>query len=199
MNDRTLRSVCVFCGSQPGIRAEYLAAARRFGALLASRDIELVYGGAAVGLMGAVADAALEGGGRVYGVIPTFLAGNEVAHTRLTELRLVDSMHERKAAMADRAEAFVSLPGGYGTLDEMFEMLTFGQIGMMDKPSGLLNIGGFFDGLLGYLDFAAAEGFIRPAHRALLHADGAPEALLDKLSHARGTRPVIVPGGTARA
>jgi uncharacterized protein (TIGR00730 family) len=194
-----IRSVCVLCGANPGERTDYMVAARGFGALLAERGIELVYGGTSVGLMGAVADGALERGGRVYGVLPSFLTAKEIAHRGLTELLLVESMHERKAAMADRAGAFVSLPGGYGTLDEMFEMLTFGQLGMIDKPCGVLNIGGFFDHLLGHLDFAAAEGFVKPAHRDLLLSDASPEALLDKLAEARRTRIVTIPGGTARA
>lgn len=199
MNAMAIRSVCVFCGANPGIRSDYMAVARGFGGLLAERGIDVVYGGASVGMMGAVADGALERGGRVYGVLPAFLAGKEIAHRGLTELLLVETMHERKAAMADRAGAFVSLPGGYGTLDEMFEMLTFGQLGMIDKPCGVLNVGGFFDRMLDYLDFAVAEGFIKRAHRDLLLSDDSPDELLDKLAEARQTRVVTVPEGTALA
>jgi len=145
---RPLRRLCVFTGSSAGVRPEYREAARDLGRLLAQRGIGLVYGGARVGLMGAVADAALEAGGVVIGVIPQGLVAKEIAHTGLTELRVVASMHERKAMMADLADGFVALPGGWGTLEEFFEVLTWAQLGLHAKPCGLLNVGGYFDGLL---------------------------------------------------
>jgi hypothetical protein len=176
-----MKSVCVYCGSATGARPEYLAAARLVGETLAARGIELVYGGARIGMMGAMADAALERGGRVYGVLPEALFETEIAHTGLTEFRVVSSLHERKALMAARADAFIALPGGYGTLDEIFEALTWTQVGVHEKPCGLLNVAGFYDLLLAYLDHAANEELVRPALRPLLIADTDLHRLLDRL------------------
>jgi hypothetical protein len=176
-----MKSVCVYCGSATGARPEYLAAARLVGETLAARGLELVYGGARIGMMGAMADAALERGGRVYGVLPEALFETEIAHTGLTEFRVASSLHERKALMAARADAFIALPGGYGTLDEIFEALTWTQVGVHEKPCGLLNVAGFYDLLLAYLDHAAQEELVRPVLRPLLVADTDLHRLLDRL------------------
>ena len=176
-----MTSICVFTGSSRGVRPEYLAAATELGRLLAARGIRLVYGGARVGLMGAVADAALRGGGDVIGVIPAALVAKEVAHTGLTDLRIVESMHERKALMADLADAFVALPGGWGTLEEFFEVLTWAQLGLHRKPCGLLNVHGYFDRLLAFLDHTIAEEFVRPQNAALIAVASTPGELLDRL------------------
>lgn len=176
-----MRSVCVFCGSQPGKRREYVQAAREVGVLLAQRKLTLIYGGGHVGMMGALADAALAGGGEVVGVIPEHLMRPEVAHQALTELLVVDSMHTRKRVMAGRADAFVVLPGGYGTLEETFEMITWLQLRLHAKPVGLLNVAGFFDRLLEFLRHAAAEGFIRPEHWDLVIVEPTPALLLQRL------------------
>jgi len=189
----TPSAVCVFCGSQPGRRAEYVSAARDTARLLAQSGIELVYGGGHVGLMGALADEALAHGGRVVGVIPEHLMRPEVAHQGLTELTIVDSMHTRKQTMALRSDAFIVLPGGFGTLEEMFEMLTWLQLRLQAKPVGLLNVEGYFDSLLQFLEHAAGEGLIRSEHRALLRVECMPAHLLRRLSadmaEARLTRP----------
>ena len=177
----TPNSVCVFCGSQPGRRAEYVAAARGMARLLAQSGIELVYGGGHVGLMGALADAALAHGGRVVGVIPEHLMRPEVAHQELTELIVVDSMHTRKQTMARRSDAFIVLPGGFGTLEEMFEMVTWLQLRLQAKPVALLNVAGYFDSLLQFLKHAASEGLIRPEHQDLLLVDSTPARLLARL------------------
>ncbi|MFN3564737.1 MAG: TIGR00730 family Rossman fold protein [Burkholderiaceae bacterium] len=177
-----MRSVCVFCGSQPGARAAYVAAARALGEVLARNGIATIYGGGHVGMMGALADAALAAGGRVIGVIPEHLMRPEVAHQNLDELLVVASMHERKRTMAARADAFVVLPGGYGTFEEMFEMVTWLQLRLQAKPVGMLNIEGYFDHLLAFLRHGAAEGFIRAEHRDLLLVDGSAEALLERLA-----------------
>src|SRR6186713_2170638 len=174
--------VCVFAGSSSGSRPEYRTAAEDLGRELAARGIELVYGGAHVGLMGGVADAVLAGGGRVTGVIPKALVEKEVAHRGLTDLRIVTSMHERKALMADLSDAFVALPGGWGTLDEMFEILTWAQLGLHRKPCGLLNVCGYFDGLLAFAAHSVAEGFVRPEHGGMMTVADAPGPLLDSLA-----------------
>lgn len=179
---KPIRTVCAFCGSQPGSAPEYVAAARELGGLLASRGLSLVYGGGHVGMMGALADAALAAGGAVVGVIPEHLMRPEVAHQQLTELCIVDSMHTRKRTMAERADAFVVLPGGYGTFEEMFEMVTWLQLRLQAKPVGMLNVEGYFDHLLAFLRHGAAEGFIRAEHRDLLLVDAAPAALLERLA-----------------
>lgn len=177
-----LRSVCVFCGSQPGARAAYVAAARTLGRSLAQRGIATIYGGGHVGMMGALADAALAAGGRVIGVIPEHLMRPEVAHQNLDELLVVASMHERKRTMAARADAFAVLPGGYGTFEEMFEMVTWLQLGLQAKPVGMLNVEGYFDQLLAFLRHGAAEGFIRAEHRKLLLVADSIDALLARLA-----------------
>jgi len=159
-----IRSLCVFCGSAAGNSPEYAITAGAFGRLLAQSGIELVYGGGRVGLMGAVADACLAAGGRVVGVIPEALATKELAHQGCTELLVVGSMHERKALMAERSDAFVALPGGIGTFEELFEVWTWGQLGLHKKPCGLLNIAGFFDKLLEFLTATAADGFMHAEH-----------------------------------
>jgi hypothetical protein len=176
-----MRRVCVFCGSSEGARAEYADAARRMGAALARRRIGLVYGGGRVGLMGAVANAVLGAGGEVVGVIPHGLVVREAAHEDVTELHVVDSMHERKSLMASLADAFVSLPGGMGTIEETCEMLTWAQLGIHRKPCAVLNVEGYFDPMLAFLDHAVAEAFLRPEHRALLVEARNPDRLLDLL------------------
>ena len=174
-----VRSVCVFCGSSTGANPVYADAARGLGAALAARGLALVYGAGNVGLMGVLADAALAAGGQVIGVIPRSLVQRELAHQGMTELHVVETMHQRKALMADRADAFVAIPGGYGTLDELFEILTWAQLGIHNKPIGLLNVNGFFDPLLTWVRHAAAEGFLRQKHLALLNVEAEVEPLLD--------------------
>jgi uncharacterized protein (TIGR00730 family) len=172
-------SVCVFCGSSAGSAPEYAGAARALGRALAARGLELVYGAGHVGLRGVLADAVLQAGGRVVGFIPRALAGRELAHQGLSELHVVGTMHERKAAMADRAGAFVALPGGFGTADELFEILTWAQLGIHAKPVGLLNVQGYFDPLLAWVERAVQEGFVRDTHRGMLLVGDDPEALLE--------------------
>ena len=181
-----LRSVCVFSGSSPGARPSYTETATALGREVATRGLRLVYGGASVGLMGAVADAALAAGGEVVGVIPQHLVDREVAHDGLTDLRVTGSMHERKALMADLADGFVALPGGLGTLEELAEVLTWSQLGLQSKPCGLLDVEGFFDPLLAFLDHTVTERFVSTEHRALVLAADRPDALLDLLA---GWRP----------
>jgi uncharacterized protein (TIGR00730 family) len=184
-----LRAVSVFCGSQAGVRAEYADAARALAQLLAQHGVTIVYGGGHVGLMGALADAAMAAQGRVIGVIPKHLMRPELAHRGLTELHVVASMHERKRMMAELSDAFLVLPGGYGTLEEMFEMVTWLQLRLQSKPVGILNIEGYFDGLLAFLRHAAAEGFIREPDWDLLIVDHTPELLYDRLElHAEKMR-----------
>ena len=178
----TPRSICVFCGSQPGRREEYVVAARDMARLLAQSGIQLVYGGGHVGLMGALADEALIHGGRVVGVIPEHLMRPEVAHQGLTELIIVDSMHTRKQTMALRSDAFIVLPGGFGTIEEMFEMLTWLQLRLQDKPFGVLIFEGYFDSLLQFVEHAANEGLIRREHRDLLRVEHTPTRLLSLLA-----------------
>ncbi|MGD9904606.1 MAG: TIGR00730 family Rossman fold protein [Vicinamibacterales bacterium] len=177
-----MRRVCVFCGSSHGARPAYAEAARALGRLLAERGLGLVYGGGNVGLMGVVADAVLAAGGEVIGVIPHGLMAREIGHRGVTTLHVVDSMHERKAQMAALADAFVALPGGIGTFEELFEAITWTQLGLHAKPCGLLNVAGFYDDLLRFLDGAWAEGFIKPETRAILSASADPVALLDRLA-----------------
>jgi uncharacterized protein (TIGR00730 family) len=176
-----IQTVCVFCGSQPGASPEYLAAARELGALLAQQGVGIVYGGGHVGLMGALADAALAAGGRVVGVIPEHLMRPEVAHQALDELVVVDSMHTRKRLMAERSDAFIVLPGGYGTLEEMFEVVTWLQLKLHAKPVGILNVENYYDHLLQFLRHSAGEAFIRPAHFDLLIVESNPPLLLERL------------------
>jgi len=177
-----LKRICVFAGSNSGARVEYVAAARELGRVLAQRQLGLVYGGARVGLMGALADAALSGGGHVIGVIPEALVAKELAHRGLSELRIVKSMHERKAMMADLADGFVALPGGWGTVEEFFEVLTWGQLGLHRKPCGLLNIHGYFDRLLSFVEHSVDEGFVRRDYRSMISVSGSPDELLDAMA-----------------
>jgi uncharacterized protein (TIGR00730 family) len=184
-----MKSLCVFCGSSSGTRPAYASAARRFGTLLAQRGLILVYGGSASGLMLVLADAALAAGGTVIGVIPRALVEREVAHRGLTELHVVGSMHERKQKMADLSDGFVALPGGFGTLDETAEVLTWRQLGLHDKPCGLLDVGGFFAPLLRFFDHAVDEGFVVAEQRRMLIADEDPARLIDRLvASAAGSR-----------
>lgn len=176
-----IKTVCVFCGSRPGSTPEYLEAGRKLGEVLAQGGRTLVYGGASVGVMGALADSALVAGGRVIGVMPMSLSRREIAHGFLTEFHAVGSMHERKALMEKRAEGFIALPGGFGTFDETFEIITWAQLGMHAKPIGFLNVRGFFEPLLAMVEKAIAEGFIPEEHRALLLVDSDPAALLAKM------------------
>ncbi len=177
----TLRRVCVFCGSSPGVRPSYLEAARALGATIARRGLGLVYGGASVGLMGAVAEAALAAGGEVIGVLPRSLQEREIAHLGLTELHVVDSMHTRKAMMAERADAFVALPGGLGTLEELFEVLTWRLLGLHRKPAGLLDVEGYYAPLVAFLERSVDEGFLRREHLRL-EVERDADALLDALA-----------------
>jgi uncharacterized protein (TIGR00730 family) len=174
-----MRSVCVFCGSSAGEKPVFREAAGIVGQTLARRKLRLIYGGGNVGLMGAVADAVLAAGGEVVGVIPQALLEKELAHEGLTELIVVQSMHERKALMADRADAFLALPGGYGTFEEFCEVLTWAQLGLHAKPCGLLNVDGFYDALLGLFDRAVDEGFLRTEHRSIVTCGTDVEDLLD--------------------
>jgi uncharacterized protein (TIGR00730 family) len=177
----SLRTVCVFCGSRPGARPEFLAGAQALGEELARRKLALIYGGASVGLMGAVADAALSAGGRVVGVLPFSLQQRELGHPKLHELHLVNSMHERKALMASRADAFVALPGGFGTFDELFEIITWGQLGLHTKPIGLLDVGGYFQPLLAMVRKGVEEGFIPEAHERPFAVSPSATELVDLL------------------
>lgn len=176
-----MNRVCVFAGSSAGVRAEYGVAAEQFGRALAERHIHLVYGGARVGLMGVLADAVLNAGGTVTGVIPSALVAKEIAHSGLTELRIVTSMHERKATMAELADAFVALPGGWGTWEEFFEVLTWAQLGLHQKPCGLLNVQGYFDPLLTFLSHSVSEGFLRAENASMISVADRSEVLLDLL------------------
>ena len=177
-----MRSICVFCGSNDGAREAYREAASGLGRLIAGRGLALVYGGSKVGLMGAVADAALAAGGTVEGVIPAALVQREIAHAGLTRLHEVGSMHERKAMMADLSDAFLALPGGAGTLEELFEIWTWGQLGHHRKPVGILNVASYFDALVGFLDHQADERFMRREHREMLLVDTDPRNLLDRFA-----------------
>lgn len=175
-----MNRVCVFCGSSAGSNPLYLEMATRVGATLARRQLGLVYGGGSTGLMGAVANGALAAGGEVVGVIPKALQLRELAHSKLTSLHVVGSMHERKAKMAELSHAFIALPGGMGTLEEFAEILTWAQLGLHARPCGLLDVAGYYRPLIAFLDRAAAEGFIRPEHRQLVLVAEEPEALLDR-------------------
>ena len=177
-----MRRVCVFCGSSPGRSPAYAEAARAMGRTLALRGLGLVYGGGSVGLMGIAADAALAAGGEVDGVIPDVLVRREVGHHGLTRQHVVRSMHERKAKMADLADAFVALPGGMGTLEETAEILTWAQLGLHAKPCGLLDVNGYYAPLIAFFDRAVQDGFLRPEHRAMVLVEREPAALLDRLA-----------------
>jgi uncharacterized protein (TIGR00730 family) len=176
-----LRSICVFCGSSTGARPEYAAAAKALGRLLGERGIRLVYGGGKVGIMGVLADAALDAGAEVVGIIPQMLVDKELAHRGLSELRIVGSMHDRKALMAELAGTFIALPGGLGTLEELCEILTWCQLGIHTKPCGCLNVLGYFDSLLQMLDHAVGERFLHPEQRRLLLSEAEPQDLLTRL------------------
>ena len=166
-----MKRVCVYCGSNRGLRSVYVDAARDLAAVLVRHEIELVYGGADKGIMGVIADEVLRLGGKVHGVIPQMLIDKELAHQGLTELHVVSSMHARKSMMAALSDGFIAMPGGFGTLEEIIEIITWGQLRFHDKPCGLLNIDGFFDHLLSYLDHASAEGFLRGENRQMLLSD----------------------------
>jgi uncharacterized protein (TIGR00730 family) len=172
---------CVFCGSSPGTRPIYAAAAASLARCLVANGIGIVYGGGKVGLMGALADAALAEGGHVIGVIPRALMEREIAHRGLSDLRIVGSMHERKALMAELSDGFIAMPGGYGTLDEFCEILTWTQLGLIAKPCGVLNVDGYFDRLLDHFDHAVAEQFVKPLHRDMIVTDDDADALVDRL------------------
>lgn len=178
MSERAISRLCVFCGSSRGSRPDYAAAAAEFGRTLAAEGITLVYGGGSVGLMGVLADATLAAGGKAIGVIPHSLQIKEVGHTALTELHVVDTMHERKARMADLSDAFVALPGGLGTLEEIFEIITWSILGIHAKPCGFLNVEGYFDSLLRFLDESVAAQFIRPDHANMILVAREPREML---------------------
>jgi len=175
-----MKRICVFCGSSPGARPEYLEAAKQLGHALASRDVGLVYGGAKVGMMGRVAQSVLEKGGEVIGVIPKGLVEKEVAFTGLADLRVVGSMHERKALMADLSDGFIAMPGGLGTIEEFFEVVTWAQLGIHPKPCGLLNVAQYYNRLMGFLDHTVEERFVEAEHRSMIVVDEDPERLLQK-------------------
>ncbi len=187
---RTMKSLCVFCGSCAGVRPEYHEVATALGAAIAKRGLRLVYGGASVGLMGALANGALEAGGDVIGVLPHHLAGREVGHLRLTRLELVDTMHERKARMMELSDAFVALPGGIGTFEELFEVWTWGQLGLHRKPCAILNVADYYSPLIRFLDSGVDEGFVRPAYRAMLVVAASVPELFDALTQ---YQPPVVP------
>lgn len=193
-----MKAVCVYCGSSQGRLPVYADAARALGRALVARDLGLVYGGASIGLMGAVANTVLQQGGRAVGVIPQALARKEVAHTTLTELHVTQSMHERKTLMAELSDGFIALPGGIGTFEELFEIWTWAQLGIHAKPVGLLNVAGYYDALIAFLDHATHEQFLKPAQRALLIVDADPDALLARMAQARllAQPPVLRPSET---
>jgi uncharacterized protein (TIGR00730 family) len=184
-----MKNITVFCGSNSGFRADYAEAAINLARLFVAQGISLVYGGGNVGLMGIIADEVMRAGGVVVGIIPDSLDQKEVGHRGITELRVVDSMHERKAQMAELADGFIAMPGGIGTFEEFFEILTWAQLGFHSKPCAILNIAGYYDGLLDLCDNAVNEGFLRPAHRQLILEDSDPEILLEKM---RNLKPVPV-------
>lgn len=173
--------ICVFCGTNAGARPEYGAAARELGKLLAQEEIELVYGGASVGIMGELADAVHEHGGHVTGIIPQQLMKKEEAHTGIPDLIVVASMHQRKSQMADMSDGFIALPGGIGTLEGFFEILTWGQLGIHSKPTGILNVAGYFDALIRFLDHSVAEGFLTAEHREMILVESDPARLLERM------------------
>jgi uncharacterized protein (TIGR00730 family) len=194
-----LKTICVFCGGNAGGRPIYAEMAVALGKELAAREIGLVYGGGSVGLMGQIANAALEAGTSVIGFIPEHLTGKETMGYAIGELFVVATMHERKAKMAELSDAFVAMPGGFGTLDELFEAITWGQIGLHDKPIGLLNVDGFFDPLITYIDHCVTEGFIRPRHRELFVVESEPARLLDRLATHQPPAGLVTREGLERA
>ena len=177
-----MKRICVFAGANCGTRGEYVTAAHELGRVLAQRQLGVVYGGARAGLMGALADAALSGGARVIGVMPEALMAKEIAHQGLSELRIVHSMHERKAMMADLADGFVALPGGWGTVEEFFEVLTWGQLEFHRKPCGLLNIHDYYGRLLSFVDHSVEEGFVKRENRSMISVSVSPNELLDRMA-----------------
>ena len=177
----TLHTVCVFCAANPGLNPAYATQATAMGRFLAESGRRVVFGGGRTGLMGALADGALAAGGEVIGIMPRHLVDREVAHTGLTELLVVESMHERKSRLADLSDGFLAMPGGLGTLEELFEVWTWGQLGLHRKPYGLLEVGGFFGPLLGFIDHAVREGFIRQEYRDLLVVDTEPASLISRM------------------
>ena len=189
-----LRRVCIFCGSSTGLQPEYREAAEAIAIHLAQRRVDVVFGGGCVGLMGVVADTALAHGGHVIGVIPSALVAREIAHRGLPDLRIVSSMHERKALMASLSDAFIALPGGFGTFEEFCEVVTWTQLGLHRKPCGLLNIAGYYDPLVALFDRAVADGFIRPENRGIVVTESDPEALIDRL----GERPAVAGSAAIR-
>jgi len=176
----TINSICIYCGSSPGRLDAYGKAAQALAQALVSRNIRLIYGGAGIGIMGTVADQVLKLGGQAIGVIPKALAHKEVAHPNLTELHVTQSMHERKMLMAELADGFIALPGGIGTLEELFEIWTWAQLGFHQKPCGVLNVAGYYDALINFLDHVAAEQFVKPHHRGMLMVESDPNLLLDR-------------------
>jgi uncharacterized protein (TIGR00730 family) len=183
-----MKKICIYCGSNPGRLPEYRGMARLLGYELAARGLGLVYGGASIGVMGAVADAVLERGGQAIGVIPHSLATKEVSHDGLDELIVVGSMHERKAKMAELSDGFVALPGGWGTIEEIFEMLTWAQLGFHEKPCGLLNIASYYDHLFAFLEKAIEQQFVKEAYRPMMIMDDTPGTLLDRFSNYRAPK-----------
>jgi uncharacterized protein (TIGR00730 family) len=179
--DRQIKRICVFCGTNPGSRPEYGAAARELGQVLAEEQIELVYGGASVGIMGQLADSVHEHGGHVTGIIPQQLMEKEAAHTGIPDLIVVASMHQRKSQMADMSDGFIALPGGIGTLEGFFEILTWGQLGIHAKPAGVLNVAGYFDQMTQFLDHAVQEGFLTEEHRDAIIVESNPRRLLQRM------------------
>lgn len=184
-----MQRICVYCGSNSGSRPEYAEAARDLANVLVRHDLELVYGGADKGIMGVIADEVLALGGKVHGVIPKMLCEKEVAHQNLTELHVVASMHDRKSMMAALSDGFIAMPGGFGTLEEIIEIITWGQLKFHDKPCGLLNVEGYFDHLLAYLDHASAEGFLRTENRAMMLVDESAVGLVQQFE--KYTAPVV--------
>jgi uncharacterized protein (TIGR00730 family) len=184
-----MKRVCVYAGSSAGARPEYATAAGQLARVLVARGIDVVFGGGNVGLMKVVADATMAAGGEVIGIIPEALMAREVGHRDITELRVVGSMHERKALMAELSDGFVALPGGFGTIEEIIEIATWSQLGLHDKPFGLLNVDGFYDSLISFFDHAVHEGFLRPQHRQMLLVADEPEQLLD--AFATWQRPAV--------
>jgi uncharacterized protein (TIGR00730 family) len=195
VDPREMNRICVFCGSGSGRDPEYRRAAEACGRLIAARGAGLVYGGSQLGLMGVIADTVAARGGPVTGVVPRLLVEREAAHLGLADLRVVESMHERKALMANLATAFLALPGGFGTFDELFEIVTWAQLGLHSKPIGVLNVRGYFDPLFGMLDRAVAEGFIQERYRGLLISDAEPAALIDRLLRTAACLPSDPPSG----
>ncbi|PZM81503.1 MAG: TIGR00730 family Rossman fold protein [Candidatus Melainabacteria bacterium] len=176
-----MQRVCVFCGSSSGVKQEYAVGARELGLVLAKKNIDLVYGGGHVGLMGIVADAAMSAGAKAIGIIPRCLADKEVAHQGLTELKIVQTMHERKAQMSELSDGFIAMPGGFGTLEELFEVITWAQLGIHKKPFGLFNVAGYYDKLIEFMDYQVEQGFVPQRHREMIIVSDEAEQLVEML------------------